>query len=114
MQGYIDNEINLNGEQNCDGTCSDYKWAQNHQCQNGTMCAHGNFARTRCMGDVFDCNTIDSDGTACLVVCFHAKLNFQMSSVKVFFFFANRRFKTEILYFQHDRKMNGRIDAIIS
>lgn len=87
MQGYIDNEINLNGEQNCDGTCSDYKSAQNHQCQNGTMCAHGNFARTRCMGDVFDCNTIDSDGTACLVVCYHAKLNFQMSSVKVIFLF---------------------------
>lgn len=73
MQGYIDNEINaqLNGEQHCEGTCSDLKSTKNHeQCQNGTLCAHSNFARTRCTGEIFDCSVIDSDGTACLVVGF--------------------------------------------
>lgn len=70
MQGYIDNEINLNGNQRCDGTCSDFKSTKNHQpCQNDTLCAHSNFARTTCTGDIFDCSVIDSDGTACLVVC---------------------------------------------
>ncbi|XP_055324703.1 uncharacterized protein LOC129579086 [Sitodiplosis mosellana] len=68
MQGYIDNEINLNGEQRCDGTCSDFKLTKNHyDCQNGTLCAHSNFAHARCTGDIFDCSVIDSDGTACLV-----------------------------------------------
>lgn len=69
MQGYIDNEINLNDERRCDGTCSDFKSTKNHECQNGTLCAHRNFARTRCTGDMFDCNAIDSNGIACLVVC---------------------------------------------
>lgn len=69
MQGYIDNQINLNGEQYCDGTCSNFKSTINHQqCQNGTLCAHSNFAHTKCTGDIFDCSVIDSEGTACLVV----------------------------------------------
>lgn len=68
IQGYIDNEINLNGEQTCGGTCSDYKSTKNHQCQYYTICDHSNFIRTRCTGDIFDCSTIDSDGVACLVV----------------------------------------------
>lgn len=77
MQGYIDNEINMNGEQYCSGTCSDYKSAKNHQCHDGTLCAHSNFARTRCTGDMFDCNAIDSDGIACLVVCIPIRFNIE-------------------------------------
>lgn len=69
IQGYIDNEINLNGEHKCGGTCSDYKSTKNHHCQDYTICDHSNFKRTKCTGDVFDCTTIDSDGVACLVVC---------------------------------------------
>lgn len=124
MQGYLDNEINLNGERKCDGTCSDYKSAQNHECQNDTICAHSNFARTRCTGDIFDCNTIDTDGTACLVVCF---LRYKLNS-KCHHYYHHQRisrviwlvvvvsFSTQVnfVYFQHyNREMNWKIDATI-
>lgn len=123
MQGYLDNEINLNGERKCDGTCSDYKSAQNHECQNDTICAHSNFARTRCTGNIFDCNPIDTDGTACLVVCFLSyKLNskchhhHQRISRVISLVDAHVSFSTQVIfvYFQHyHREMNWKIDAII-
>lgn len=68
IQGYIDNEINLNPDQSCSGTCADSRLTKNFGCYNGTLCGHSNFQRTKCSGDVFDCDVIDSDGTACLVV----------------------------------------------
>lgn len=80
MQGYIDNEINLNDEQTCGGTCSDYKSTKNHHCQDYTICDHSNFKQTRCTGDIFDCTTIDADGAACLVVCVYSiKFNVHLS-----------------------------------
>lgn len=68
IQGYIDNEINLNKGMSCSGTCADSKLTKNYDCYNGTLCAHTNFQKTKCSGDIFDCDVIDSDGTACLVV----------------------------------------------
>lgn len=68
MQGYIDNEINLNSDQSCTKTCPDYKQSKNFNCQDGTLCAHQNFQKTRCSGDVINCSVIESDGTVCLVV----------------------------------------------
>lgn len=80
IQGYIDNEINLNGEQTCGGTCNDYKSTKHHHCQDYTICDHSNFKRTKCTGDIFDCSTIDSDGVACLVVCIYSiKFNVDLS-----------------------------------
>lgn len=121
MQGYIDNEINMNGEQNCDGTCSDYKSTKNHECQNGTLCAHTNFASTRCTGDMFNCNTIDSDGIACLVVgsvefnlkC-HRRLRDAFISIHSLFVSAFFYFECIFhLFLTRCRKMNGKIDATI-
>lgn len=68
MQGYIDNEVNLNAERSCSSTCNDFKLTRTNECYNGTLCSHSNFAKTKCTGDVFDCATIVSDGIACLVV----------------------------------------------
>lgn len=68
MQGYIDNEINLNADRSCSGTCSDVKIGRNVGCDNDTICAHDNFRRTRCGGVIFDCDVMRSSGAACLVV----------------------------------------------
>lgn len=68
MQGYIDNEINLNPEQKCSGTCAESKLTKNYGCHNDSLCAHPNFQRTKCLGEIFDCDVIDADGSACLVV----------------------------------------------
>lgn len=126
MQGYIDNEINLNDEHRCDGTCSDFKSTKNHECQHDTLCAHKNFARTRCAGDMFDCNTIDSDGMACLVVCsleciyfFYASSSLSTTNddtlaslyVNLIFFL---HFFFTLSWFQHRSGMNGKIVVIIS
>lgn len=68
MQGYIDNVINLNPKQQCSGTCAESKLTKNYGCYNGSLCAHPNFQKTKCSGEIFDCDVIDADGTACLVV----------------------------------------------
>lgn len=68
MQGYIDNEANLNAGSNCDATCQDYRQTQNYNCRAGTLCSHANFMKTTCSGTIFDCNAIDANGIACLVV----------------------------------------------
>lgn len=58
----------MNAEHSCSGTCADSKLTKNYACYNGTLCAHPNFQRTKCSGEIFDCDVIDSDGIACLVV----------------------------------------------
>lgn len=69
MQGYIDNQINLDASHTCANTCSDHKLTgKNYDCHNDTICAHHNFQKTRCTGEVFDCSSIESDGSVCLVV----------------------------------------------
>lgn len=100
MQGYIDNEVNMNEEHSCSGQCNDFKSTKNNGCRNETLCAHSNFAKTRCGGEIFDCTTIDSDGVACLVVCFifYVTSRFMIISTRIFF--------------QHFRRMNGKIDDI--
>lgn len=77
MQGYIDNEVNLNAENSCSGTCNNYRNTRNYNCQNETLCGHRNFMKTRCLGEVLNCNTIDTNGIACLVV----------HKAKIFFFY---------------------------
>lgn len=70
MQGYIDNEVNLNADGRCGGTCHNYASARNYNCQNGTLCGHSNFQKTTCSGDIFDCDTLEANGVACLTVTF--------------------------------------------
>lgn len=70
-QGYIDNEINLNGDQSCSNTCEDYRDTKHFQCNENTMCAHNNFKNKTCNGRVVNCTTIDDDFTACSLVWFN-------------------------------------------
>lgn len=133
MQGYIDNEINLNEQHTCDGSCSVFKSTRNTGCQSDTMCAQSHFARTRCRGNIFDCSVIESDGVACRVVCLN-KFNFQtlssatthflsvsyvLCSISFFYifffvFFAVLFWNVNALSLSHQRrKMNGRNGATI-
>lgn len=68
LRGYIDNEINLNAEGSCSGTCSDYKFARNYGCSNGTFCYEQQKvgeADPICRGTIIDCNFIDDKMEIC-------------------------------------------------
>lgn len=68
MQGYIDNEINLNSEQSCSNTCEEYRNSTHFGCHADTLCAHENFKNKTCNGRVLNCVTLDEDLTACSLV----------------------------------------------
>lgn len=65
LQGFVDNEINLNPDGSCSNSCSDYTKTKQFGCANGTMCADPKgLAKedTTCSGDVRDCIDIGTDG----------------------------------------------------
>lgn len=76
IQGYVDNEINLNPDESCKQTCWDYKKTRNHKCGGGTLCADSvaEHQATKCNGTIYNCEFIDDDLTICPVsfisVCF--------------------------------------------
>lgn len=73
VQGYIDNEINLNPDDSCKSTCSDYKETKNYQCGGGTLCADAivEHSSTKCNGTILNCEFIDDDLTVCPVSLFY-------------------------------------------
>lgn len=71
IQGYIDNEINLNADQSCKQSCSDYTNTKNFGCAEKTICAeyaHIDQSSTRCKGTIYNCESIDDDLTFCPVL----------------------------------------------
>lgn len=70
VQGYVDNEINLNPDESCKDTCSDYKQTRNYKCSTGTVCADdiAEKTSTKCNGTVLNCEFIEEDLTACPVI----------------------------------------------
>lgn len=69
LQGYVDNEINLNPDSSCKKTCSDYTNTKNYDCKDDTLCAesHVDQASTKCNGTILNCEFIDGELTACPV-----------------------------------------------
>lgn len=69
MQGYLENEGNMNGNNDCKASCSDYHLAENHMCFNGTYCAQQPEGperdRSICRGKIVDCEFIGSDFNVC-------------------------------------------------
>lgn len=69
LQGYVDNEVNLNEEATCRNTCSDYTATKNHFCYEGTYCGQkpegAERDRARCNGRVVDCQFLGSDLNMC-------------------------------------------------
>lgn len=67
LQGFVDNEINLNPEETCQRTCTDYQLTRQFGCHNDTFCAQPlkNTRINRCRGYVRDCEFIESDVEIC-------------------------------------------------
>lgn len=67
LQGFIDNEINLDREPTCQRKCSDYKNTHQFSCHNDTLCGLSlkNTRLNRCKGFIRDCEFIESDVEIC-------------------------------------------------
>lgn len=72
LQGFVDNEINLNIEQTCTRTCVDYEQTKQYGCHNDTLCAQGNVVAkvNQCKGTVRNCQFIEADVEICPSVRF--------------------------------------------
>lgn len=80
IQGYIDNEVNLNADKSCKQTCSDYKITKNFGCAEKTLCneySHIDEASMRCKGTIYNCDFVDDDViSVCPVRTCYILLNF--------------------------------------
>lgn len=74
LQGYIDNEVNLNADGTCQNTCEDYQATENYRCYDGTYCEQKTEGaerdRARCNGKVVDCQFVGADLNVCTTVSF--------------------------------------------
>ncbi|XP_026327753.1 uncharacterized protein LOC113236030 isoform X2 [Hyposmocoma kahamanoa] len=61
LQGYIENEVDMNTEATCRDNCAYYTLAESHDCFKDQYCSK----QKRCMGRIIDCNYIDSDMWVC-------------------------------------------------
>lgn len=68
LDGYVDNEVNLNNNDDCTQTCSDYTITRNYGCFKGTYCEKEEQAFSTCKGTVVDCQFIESDLEICSAV----------------------------------------------
>lgn len=80
LQGYIENEINLNEENSCKRSCSDYQIAELSLCNNETLCPHiPTRDRSICRGRIVNCDFVGSD----LNICKSVSLTFMFSIRKI-------------------------------
>ena len=64
LQGYIENEIDMNRDQTCRYECSDYENAKSEGCYKDEFCAR----QPRCSGKLHDCQYQASELDVCLGV----------------------------------------------
>ncbi|CAH2096557.1 unnamed protein product [Euphydryas editha] len=62
LQGYIENEVDMNPDQTCKENCAYYTLTESHGCFKEQFCAK----QTKCKGRIIDCNYIDSDMWICM------------------------------------------------
>lgn len=67
LQGFIENEINMNREQTCKNTCEEYRLTRQWGCHNDTLCGVPlkNQRINKCRGTLRDCEFIGSDLEIC-------------------------------------------------
>lgn len=67
LQGFVDNEINLNRELTCKNTCEDYRVTRQYGCHNDTPCGFSvkNQRISKCKGILRECEYIGSDLEIC-------------------------------------------------
>ncbi|XP_015041040.1 uncharacterized protein orion isoform X2 [Drosophila pseudoobscura] len=61
LQGYIENEVDLNNEETCRETCSFYQSTRSEGCYKDLYCAR----QPRCSGRLYNCQFVDSDMWVC-------------------------------------------------
>ncbi|CAK1554539.1 unnamed protein product [Leptosia nina] len=61
LQGYIENEVDMNEGQSCSGNCAYYTVAKNHGCFKEQYCSK----QPTCRGRIINCQYIDSDMWIC-------------------------------------------------
>ncbi|XP_043644324.1 uncharacterized protein LOC122613951 [Drosophila teissieri] len=64
LQGFVENEINLNPDQNCRSSCPDYHDTRSSGCYQPEEEFCGQ--QPACKGRLYNCNTIESDISVCL------------------------------------------------
>lgn len=71
-QGYVDNEINLNSEDNCRKSCDEYTITRHYHCADETFCAgrenQKEIAKSICNGSVLNCQYMGGDLSFCPAV----------------------------------------------
>lgn len=61
LQGYIENEVDMNTDQTCRENCAAYTFAENRGCFKDMYCAK----QPRCAGKILNCQFVDSDMWIC-------------------------------------------------
>ncbi|XP_034101870.1 uncharacterized protein LOC117566449 [Drosophila albomicans] len=61
LQGYIENEVDLNTDGSCSRTCADYHNTTSKSCSDEKFCAQ----QPKCSGRIHDCQFIDSIQSVC-------------------------------------------------
>lgn len=61
LQGYVQNEVDLNPEGTCSETCADYTYTKSHSCFKNLYCRE----QRRCNGKIINCKFVDSDMWVC-------------------------------------------------
>lgn len=68
LQGFVDNQINLDEDGSCSKQCTDYHETHHHRCQQNTICDNINYEKAKCEGTIRECRKIDEDVNICLSV----------------------------------------------
>jgi len=62
LQGYIENEVDMNPRQSCTSQCSSYNYAESKSCYKDLFCAK----QPKCNGRIFDCQFYNADAWVCM------------------------------------------------
>jgi len=62
LQGYIENEVDMNERQTCKSSCSAYTFADSKSCYKDLFCAK----QPKCNGRIFDCQFFNADAWVCM------------------------------------------------
>merc|ERR550519_616910 len=62
LQGYIENEVDMNDRMTCKSKCSAYTFAESKSCYKDLFCAK----QPKCNGRIFDCQFFHADAWVCM------------------------------------------------
>lgn len=87
LQGYIENEVDMNNDGTCRENCAAYQFAENMGCYKDMYCSR----QPKCTGKLLNCQFVDADMWVCPAVrTYPPKVTF--GTVLIFtFFYRNRQ-----------------------